>query len=105
MSGRIELREDGSRARHYLDGRPLRPGDRIEILLAGNRWLRGRYEWNGNLARWPAVRVELGGPWEGDEQTRSRAAVLALHPDATARWSESAARLPSETIQREAIEP
>lgn len=59
----------------------------IELLLVDGYWLRGHYEWSGLEARWPGLRVELGGPRQtmlGAE--RPPAAVLALHPDAIVRW-------------------
>lgn len=81
--GRLELREGA----HFLDGRRVSAGDAIELLLAGGGWLRGRYDWSGNEARWPGLRVELGGPWEELPAGVFRpAAVLALHPDAIVRW-------------------
>jgi len=59
------------------------------VQIAGGRWLAGRYEWSGIEARWPGLRVELGGPWESlPPHEWKPAAVLALHPDATVRWPE-----------------
>lgn len=72
---------------HVLQDRPLERGEEIEILLSDGYWLRGRYDWSGIEARWPGLRVELGGvtapPIEGGV---APAAVLALHPDAIVRW-------------------
>ena len=72
---------------HVLQDRPLQRGDEIELLLADGYWLRGRYDWAGIEARWPGLRVELGGPWQSaGAPARPPAAVLALHPDAVVRW-------------------
>lgn len=86
-SGRLELHTiDGERA-HVLDGVRVSIGDEIEVLLGGDRWLCGRYDWSGIEARWPGLRVPLGGPWEGGPPDQFKpAAVLALHPDAVVRW-------------------
>lgn len=71
---------------HFLDGDPVHQGDPLEILLSGDRWLAGHYEWNNNVARWPGLRVPLGGPWEKQaSEGFIPAAVLALNPDATVR--------------------
>lgn len=86
-SGRLELRSDGNGRAHYLNGARVSVGDELEILLADGIWLRGRYDWSGIDARWPGLRVTLGGPWESAPSDVFRpAAVLALHPDAIARW-------------------
>jgi len=85
--GRLELRAVGDERAHFLDGTRVAVGDEIEVLLSGDRWLRGRYDWSGIEARWPALRVPLGGPWEDRPvEAFKPAAVLALHPDALVRW-------------------
>lgn len=71
---------------HVLLERPVRRGDALELLLSDGYWLRGQYDWSGIEARWPGLRVELGGPWQHDGEARPPAAVLALHPDAIVRW-------------------
>lgn len=85
--GRLELRELAGGQQHVLQERPLVRGDAIELMLADGYWLRGTYEWSGLAARWPGLRVELGGPWQTSDVERPPAAVLALHPDAIVRWS------------------
>lgn len=71
---------------HFLDGEPVRQGETLELLLAGGQWLRGTYEWSGQLARWAGFRVPLGGPTEtAPRDGFVPAAVLALHPDAVLR--------------------
>src|SRR5438270_5439478 len=85
QSGPLELRKNGTDAGHYLDGRRVAQGEILELRLTGGQ--RGRYEWSGQLARWPAFRVELGGPWEcGPHEGPVPAAALALHPDALLRY-------------------
>src|SRR4051812_31603511 len=82
----LQLR-DGARV-HVLQSRALRRGDAIELLLSDGFWLRGVYEWSGIEARWPGLRIELGGPWQNrSDVDRPPAAVMALHPDALLRWS------------------
>jgi hypothetical protein len=85
--GRLELRgSDGQRV-HVLQEQALRRGDVIELLLADGYWLRGRYDWSGIEARWPGLRIDLGGvtapPIDGGI---APAAVMALHPEAIVRW-------------------
>ena len=83
--GRLNLC-DGKR--HELDGRPVEQHSQLELRLRGDQWIRGEYQWSGVLARWPGLRVELGGRWEraGLSPQPAPAAVLALHPDAELRW-------------------
>jgi hypothetical protein len=85
--GRLELRDVGGQSQHVLHDRVLARGDVIELLLSDGYWLRGQYEWSGLPARWPGLRVELGGPWQKTQVERPPAAVLALHPDAVVRWA------------------
>jgi hypothetical protein len=87
--GRLELIQNGNQAFHALNGARVNQSDVLELQLTGGRWLRGRYEWSGHLARWPAFRVQLGGPWEsGPHEGPIPAAVLALHPEAVVRRPE-----------------
>jgi hypothetical protein len=84
---RVELRAVDGRRVHVLQDRPLSRGDEIELLLGDGYWLHGHYEWSGIEARWPGLRVDLGGPWQRvPVEDRPPAAVLALHPDAILRW-------------------
>ncbi|MCU1281959.1 MAG: hypothetical protein JWM53_5505 [bacterium] len=84
--GRLELRDCDGRRVHVLQNRPLERGEEIELLLGDGYWLRGHYDWSGLEARWPGLRVELGGPWQSDKyELRPPAAVLSLHPDAVVR--------------------
>ena len=80
MSSTLELRDQGGRPKHYLDGRPVSGGDLIEVCFSGG-WLPMRYEWNGDVLRPPHFHfsVELGGGrvWES---------FLELPEDALLRW-------------------
>jgi hypothetical protein len=91
--GKLELQREAGRLHHYLDGRRVEPGQQVEVLLSGGRWLTGSYDWNGVEARWPGLRFELGGSWERDPAATPRppSGVMALHPDATLRWPEAQA--------------
>jgi hypothetical protein len=84
--GVLELRREGASLCHFLDGRRVQEDAVIELLLSGNRWLRGQYTWSGLEARWPGFRVTLGGPWEREPSGALPAAVMALHPRAIVRW-------------------
>ena len=83
----LELHGAAGQREHVLQNRPLRRGDVIEVLLSNGYWLRGQYDWSGNEARWAGLRIELGGPppRRSDWQPPP-AGVIALHPDAIARW-------------------
>lgn len=84
---RLELRGAEGQRVHVLQNRPLRRGDEIELLLSDGYWLRGHYDWSGIEARWPGLRIELGGPRRSDsDREHPPAAVMALHPDALVRW-------------------
>jgi hypothetical protein len=88
---RLELRGPEGQRAHVLQDRPLARGEEIELLLSDGYWLRGRYDWCGLEARWPGLRVELGGPWQHDVyESRPPSAVMALHPDAIVRRPQRA---------------
>ena len=81
---------------HLLDGRPLQLGDTVELKLAGGRWLRCRYRWNGEADSQPVFSFLLGGAWErrllrGKQALESAPeAVVRLElEDAEFRWPES----------------
>ena len=93
MSAQLELRADSAgQMKYFLADRTVENGDRLEMQLSRGRWLDGTFEWNGVEARWPGLRVELGGPWAdgtpaaADDPLRSPTCVMALHPDARLRW-------------------
>jgi hypothetical protein len=63
---------------------PLQEGARLQVLIESGAWLDGTYTWSGVAARWPGLRIELGGPIPQDV-VRRPAAVMALPPQATVR--------------------
>jgi len=86
----LELKRGFSGPRHHLDGRAVRRGDLLELLLPAARALRGRYEWDAEgrdgVERPPALVIEVaGGAWGEVE------AVLHLPPEARLRWPPEAA--------------
>lgn len=78
------MRQVDGTSQHFLDGTLLVEGMRLQVLLENGSWLEGTYSWSGVAARWPGLRIELGGPippgWP-----RRPAAVMALPPQATVR--------------------
>jgi hypothetical protein len=84
--GKLQLRQEGKVLRHELDGRPVEPNTILELRLRGDQWIVGHYQWSGAIARWPGLRVELGGDWDTRDPSGAPAAVLALHPEAELRW-------------------
>lgn len=85
MPGSLQIRDDGGRAAHFLDGEALCPGDAVELSLPGDRWLAGIYEWSGHRIRWPALRFALSGDSPVYAVENARTAVVALPPDAVLR--------------------
>ncbi len=94
MMGKLELRRERGILHHYLDGKLVEVGARLEVLLRGGTWIAGIYDWNGTESRWAGMRFELGGDWEADPRSIARppSAVMALHPDALLRWPAQAPR-------------
>jgi hypothetical protein len=80
--GRLILERRGGRLVHVLDGRIVEQDVLLELKIRSG-WLAGAYQWSGSEARWPGLRVPLD-----DEPKADRAAVLAVHPDATLRWPQ-----------------
>jgi hypothetical protein len=87
-AGKIELHGDGPSAQHILDDVPLTEGNRLRVRLADGTWLDGTYTWNGNGARWPGLRIALGGPVP--EGSRRPMAVMAIPPQADVRHAPAA---------------
>jgi hypothetical protein len=81
----LELRRDNNVWHHYLLGRRVKSGDELELRLSGDRWLRGRYEWNGNAVVWPAFRILLEGKVSQTSE-RKLTGALPLPPNAWLRW-------------------
>jgi hypothetical protein len=84
---RLELHGPEGQRVHVLQNRPLSRGDVIEVLLSDGTWLRGQYDWSGLEARWAGLRIELGASRRvSAEWPAPPAGVIALHPEAIARW-------------------
>ncbi len=83
--GHMELRRDGAGLRHYLAGRPVQPGDELELMLSEGRWLRGRYEWSGMPVVWPSLRIALSGR-VSPTSDRKLTGAMPLPPAAWLRW-------------------
>lgn len=81
----LELRREGDAWHHYLLGRRVKSGDELELRLSGDRWLRGRYEWNRNVVVWPAFRILLEGKVSLTSE-RKLTGALPLPPNAWLRW-------------------
>jgi hypothetical protein len=60
MPGHLELRTESSGARHYLDARPVHAGHGLELLLAPDNWVPGRYEWIFRQEDRPLLYLALG---------------------------------------------
>lgn len=78
------MRQEGSSGHHVLDGVALTEGARLQVRLADGTWLEGTYSWSGVIARWPGLRIELGGPVP-EGVPRRPMAVMALPPQAVVR--------------------
>lgn len=50
----LELRDEESGLRHYLEGRPLHAGDLVDVFTK-HGWEQGRYEWSYNESNPPSV--------------------------------------------------
>ena len=46
MPGQLMSGVDAGGERHFLDGRAVHAGDGLELQLADDRWVGGRYEWD-----------------------------------------------------------
>ena len=77
---------EGGTRQYYLAGRRLARGAEIEVLLRGDRWLRGTFEWNGQPQRWPGLRLPLGGVTL--DGSYSPSLVAPIPPAAVLRWPD-----------------
>ena len=50
----LELRDEASGLRYYLEGKPLHAGDLISVFTE-HGWQEGRYEWNNREDSTPSV--------------------------------------------------
>ena len=86
MNNQLVLDNSPEGLRHLLGGRPVSPGDTIEVSLPGERWLSGRYQWEGDACELPFLVFHLGGDWE-EFNPHSGAISVSI-------------RLPTETVLR-----
>ncbi len=49
---------------YFLQGRPVRPGQDLELRLEGSVWILGRFEWSGDPGEPPTFHLACGGAWE-----------------------------------------
>lgn len=57
---------DAGGQRHFLEGRPIRCGDSLELLLPGGLWIPVRFELEPDPIEGmrPVLYLGLGGSWE-----------------------------------------
>ena len=60
----IVLGRDAGGMRHFLAGRPVHAGTRLELRLLDDLWVPVRYEWNWDAAAPPRGYLGLGGRGE-----------------------------------------
>jgi hypothetical protein len=93
MAGKLEAVRDEEGVRHVLDGRTVRSGQGLEVLLPDGQWLIGRYEWSFRIGEAPRLELVLGGEWEawtgeaeGEGIPKRPRALLLIPKDAVLRW-------------------
>lgn len=97
--GQLDLREENGRASYHLDGKVMRNGEALELLLADGTWLRGSFEWRGIPVVWPALRIDLAGQVSRSSERRNSTA-MPLPPTALVRRPKSAATSDEEAARR-----
>lgn len=99
---RLELRQEVSGMRYYVEGRGVHAGDILELRLftegvdGAPKWVSGRYEWNYQSGKMPTFHIFVGWyqtvtkrEYEEDGREPSPAqAVLSLWDGAVLRWPE-----------------
>ena len=94
MAGKLEVLRDDEGVRHVLEGREVRSGQGLEVLLPDGRWLIGAYDWSYRVGEAPRLELVLGGEWEEDRDApeggeglpKRPKAHLLLPRDAILRW-------------------
>ena len=81
----ILARTDGGQ-RHFLDGRPVHAGARLELLLDDGRWVSVRYEWSWQPDEPPRAYLALGVPTPARAITDAPVVSFALPAPAILRW-------------------
>ena len=88
--GRLELRVDGTSVGYHVDGEPVHAGQELQILLEGDLWVTGRFDWTGEREDRPTLHVTCGGPWER----------MSLEGDTLPIPSEIAFQIPRDALLR-----
>jgi hypothetical protein len=57
---RLELRNEGTGLRHYLDGEPVNCGDPLQVRTRDGSWTTGRYIWNARERELPKLHSAEG---------------------------------------------
>lgn len=99
---RLELRQEESGPRYYLQGQGIHAGDLLELRVydgpaaetAREKWIRGRYEWSYARADRPTFHTDLGcwqpvTEWDrknNDVQAATVDVVIPIPPWAELRW-------------------
>lgn len=96
----LSFKEDSEGGGYHLQARPVRPGQDLELLLEGQVWILGRFEWNGRKADQPTLHLTCGGAWE--EFADPESATYPIPPEisfplprgALLRWPRGKASVP-----------
>jgi hypothetical protein len=81
----ILARTDSGR-RHFLDGRPVHAGARIELLLENGTWLPVRDEWGWDTEQPPTAHFALGLPPAAHGIAEPPVVSIELPARAILRW-------------------
>lgn len=82
------LGSDAGGQRHFLDGRPVHAGTRLELLLDDGHWAPIRLEWSLNRPDEPDAYLGLGVPAGARELGEYLPVKFTLPPGAILRWPE-----------------
>lgn len=86
VSGHLSLNGDGGGLRHFLNGKPVHAGERLELLLGDGRWIAGHYEWSFVGDDPPNFRFDLGDGATGSPDRELPEGILKLPDEAVLRW-------------------
>lgn len=96
----LSYKEGAEGGGYHLQGRAVRPGQDLELLLEGEVWILGRFEWSGRKADLPMLHLTCGGAWE--EFADPESATYPIPPEisfalplgALLRWPRAKASVP-----------
>lgn len=57
MADILEMRREGSDSGYYLEGAPVRDGERLQMQLYVGQWIAGTFEWDRRFHGRPRLRV------------------------------------------------